>query len=217
MPRRLSKKGKQQDIVVIDPTHLTKEGLLVLQQYVDHGQRLPTVSAKTSYKDIWRHTKKLHAARKTMSSLATKISLASRQASEIYCSAVFELPEEQLHAFVAGQSGSLDDLLDDCDEISKLLSDLAAHGEHHLTKLQAEVTRVKVATNSKERRDLLLEFTRAIPIISCVGDVLNNLTDSLKAIRNELDNLEDHSDAVIHRIRSAWEVAFTSGVQLLIQ
>ncbi|KAJ7439244.1 hypothetical protein FB451DRAFT_1570068 [Mycena latifolia] len=217
MPRRPSKKCKDEEVVVIDPTHLTKEGLLVLQRYVDHGQSLPTVSAKTSYKDIWRHTKKLHTTRKTMSVLAGKISEACRHANETYRSAVFELPKERFQVFLARQARALDDLLDDCEELSKLCAELKADAESDQAKLQAEVTRVKVATNSKERRDLLLELTRAIPIISCVEDVFNKLADSLKEIQKEVENLGDDSDVAFHRIRSFWEVVFTSGVQLLTQ
>ncbi|KAJ7133630.1 hypothetical protein C8R44DRAFT_772788 [Mycena epipterygia] len=216
MVRRSSKKSKQVEIVIVDgPAQLTKEGLLVLERYVDHGLRLPTVSAKTSYKDIWKHTKKLHATRKTMSVLASKISSASRQVTETYCSGVFELPNEEFRAFFTTQSRCIDDLLDDCEQMIQACQELEKGSEADLAKLQAEVMRVKVATNSKERRDLLLELTRAMPIIACVKDVFNELSDGLKAIQHELNILEDNSDVTFHRILSVWEGIVVSGVQLL--
>ncbi|KAJ7078604.1 hypothetical protein B0H15DRAFT_535496 [Mycena belliarum] len=176
--------------------------------------RLPTVSSKTSYKDIWKHAKQLHAARRAMSAVSTKVVQRSREAKKTYCSAVFELPEDELRVFLAWQSRSLDDLLDDCEDLSKRCAELKADAERDQAKLQAEVTRVKVATNSKERRELLLELTRAVPIVSCVQDVFDNVTQGLKEIQKEVENLGDDSDA-FHRIGAAWEVILVGGVQLL--
>jgi hypothetical protein len=107
MVRRSSRKTNA-EIVTIDLARLSKDGLFVLQRYVDQyvvatflhdstlirdlsGQRLPTVSAKTSYKDIWKNTKKFNTARRTMAALASKIQSSSRQStvSPIHFSELF--------------------------------------------------------------------------------------------------------------------------------
>ncbi|KAJ7617493.1 hypothetical protein DFH06DRAFT_1364559 [Mycena polygramma] len=235
MVRRSSKKSKA-EAVIIDLTRLSKEGLLVLQRYADHGQRLPTVSAKTSYRDIWKHTRKFNTARRTMRALASKIQSSSHQATETYCSDVLDLPQDEFRSFLATQSRLVDDLLDDCDKMAQLCNEFERESEGDLAALQDEVTKLKVATNAKERRDLLLEMTRAIPVISQVkgakmefvlpsltvlnvfwveSDVFKELLDCLKAIQHELSILEDKSDPTFGRILYIFGVAFSSGMQIL--
>ncbi|KAJ7741356.1 hypothetical protein B0H16DRAFT_1565505 [Mycena metata] len=216
MVRRTSKKTKAEN-VTIDLTRLTKEGLLILQRYVDHGQRLPTVSSKTSYKDIWRHTKKFNTTRKTMTALASKIQASSRQATITYCPDLFDLPKEEFQGFLSKQSRSIDGLLDDCEKMLGICEEFEKESESDLAKLQAEVTRLKVATNSKERRDLLVEITRAVPVISQVKDLFNQLSDGLKAIQHQLDISEDSSDGTFNQILAAWGGVFSTGVQFLLQ
>ncbi|KAF8215006.1 hypothetical protein K438DRAFT_1955011 [Mycena galopus ATCC 62051] len=211
---RQSKKSKA-PVVTIDLTRLTKDGLLVLQRYVDHGQRLPTVSAKTSYKCIWRHTKMFNTARKTMASLASKVQLYSRQAKETYRNDILAFSDDELLSFLATQSHLMDDMLDDCDKITQVCEEFERESERDLVKLQGEVTRLKVATNAKERRELLLEMTRAVPVISQVKDVFNQLSDGLKAIQHELDILQDKPERTFDRALYVWGVVFSPGVQLL--
>ncbi|KAF7364827.1 Adenylosuccinate lyase [Mycena venus] len=215
MVRRSSKKSKA-EIVTIDLTRLTKDGLTVLQKYVDHGQRLPTVSAKTSYKDIWRHCRQFNTARNTMTSLASKIQSSSREASKTYCTDILGLPKDEFLAFLEKQSGFVEDLLDECDKITLLCEEFEKVSERDLVKLRDEVTRLKVGTNAKERRDLLLEMTRGLPVISQVKDVFSQLADGLKAIQHELNALADKPERSFVRISYVWGVVFSAGVQLFI-
>ncbi|KAJ6585410.1 hypothetical protein B0H19DRAFT_420837 [Mycena capillaripes] len=237
MVRRSSRKFKT-EVVNIDLTRLSKEGLLVLQRYIDQyvvapvestrgplfslffitasGQRLPTVSAKTSYKHIYKHTKKFNTARRTMAVLASKIQSSSRRAAENYCADILELPKDEFLAFLATQSRLVDDMLDECDKMIRLCEEFEKESEGDLAKLQHEVTRLKVATNAKERRDLLLEMTRGVPVIPQVKDVFNELVDGLRAIQHELNILEDKSDCACSRILYIWGIAFSSGLQLLV-
>ncbi|KAJ7364940.1 hypothetical protein DFH08DRAFT_950484 [Mycena albidolilacea] len=215
MVKRFSKKTKAK-VVTIDLTRLTKDGLLVLQRYVDHGRRLPTVSSKTSYKHIWRHTRTFNTARKTMSSLASKVQSSSRQANETYCSDVSALPTDELLAFLAEQSRLVHDLLDDSDNMIQLCEEFETETERDLVKLQDEVKKLKVATNAKERRDLLLEMTYVVSVIPQVKDVFTQLSDGLKAIQHELEVFKDKPEPTFHRILYVWGVVFSSGVQLLI-
>ncbi|KAJ6508300.1 hypothetical protein C8R45DRAFT_966950 [Mycena sanguinolenta] len=213
MPR--TKKSKPQ-VVTIDLTRLTKDGLVVLQRYVDHGQRLPTVSAKTSYKFIWRHTKMFNTARKTMATLASRIQSSSRQATQIYGDDVLALPEDQWLNFLETQSHLMDDLLDDCENIVQICGEFDKGSESDLVKLKDEVTRLKVATNAKERRDLLLELTRAVPVIAQLKDVFTELLDGLKAIQHELDTLKNKPERDFDRVLYIWGVIFSAGVQLFV-
>ncbi|KAJ6504692.1 hypothetical protein C8R47DRAFT_1245714 [Mycena vitilis] len=214
MVRRSSKKSKA-EAVVIDLTRLSKEGVLVLQRYAEHGQRLPTVSTKTSYRDIWKHTRKFNTARRAMRALASKIQSSSHQATKMYCSDVLDLPQDEFRSFIATQFRLMDDLLDDCDKMVQFCKEFERESEGDLAALQDEVTKLKVATNAKERRDLLLEMSRAIPVISQVKDVLKELLDCLKAIQHELSILEDKSAPAFGRILYIFGVAFSPGMQLL--
>ncbi|KAJ7160114.1 hypothetical protein C8R46DRAFT_1107041, partial [Mycena filopes] len=214
MVRRAYKRSKT-EIVPVNLTRLTKESLHVLQRYVDHGQRLPTVSAKTSYKDIWRHTKKFNTTRKMMFALASKVQSSSREATTTYCPAVFDLPKEDFQSFLSKQSRSIDTLLDDCDKVLGMCEDFEKGSESDLVKLQVEVTRLKVATNSKERRDLLAEMTRAAPVTVQVKELFSHLAESLKAIQHELEISESSSDGKFTRILSAWGSILSPGLQLL--
>jgi hypothetical protein len=71
---------------------------------------------------------------------------------ETYCADVLDLPKDEFRAFVETQSRSIDDLLDDCNKMTQLCEEFEKGSECDLVKLQNEVTRVKVATNAKERR-----------------------------------------------------------------
>ncbi|KAJ6615364.1 hypothetical protein B0H10DRAFT_2041086, partial [Mycena sp. CBHHK59/15] len=250
MVKRVSKAGKQ-EILTLNLTHLTEDNLLLLQKYVDHGQGLPTVSSKTSYKDIWKHTKKFHTTRRAMAALASKISSSSRQAvvsscffshseelssisytKESYSRENVDLPEVELDQIIESQCHLIDDLLDHCDKIVLLLQEFERDSESDLVRLQAEVARLKVATNSKERQvlwnasccvisftnlsqELLLELTRAMPIVSLIEGVFNRLTDDLKGLQHILNNLGENRTADFHRITMAWDILLSSRVQLL--
>ncbi|KAF7348225.1 Adenylosuccinate lyase [Mycena sanguinolenta] len=210
-----TKKSKPQ-VVTIDLTRLTKDGLGILQRYVDHGQRLPTVSAKTSYKFIWRHTKVFNTARKTMTTLASRIQSSSGQATMTYGDDVLALPEDRWLSFLETQSRLMDDLLDDCETVVQICGNFDKESESDLVKLKDEVTRLKVATSAKERRDLLLELTRAAPVIAQVKDVFAELLDGLKAIQHELEALKDKPERKFDRVLYIWGVVFSAGVQLFV-
>ncbi|KAJ7728829.1 hypothetical protein DFH07DRAFT_850840 [Mycena maculata] len=212
MPRR-SKATKQEPVVIdLSTTHgrLTKDALLVLQRYVDHGTRLPTVSSKTSYKDIWKHTKKFQMTRKTMSVLAEKI----RNTGVSFTCPDCDLPKEKLQAFLAAHSPAVDELLDACDEMAALCAEFEEQSEADLAKLQEEVKCLKVATKSKERRDLLLELTRAMPIIKRVKDAVKMFSAGLKAIQHEINVLNNGSEISFDWVVKGWE-PISSGVQFL--
>ncbi|KAK7048702.1 Adenylosuccinate lyase [Favolaschia claudopus] len=233
MVRRTSKKSKAQ-IITIDLTRLTKDGLVVLQQYVDHGQQLPTVSSRTSYRDIWRHTQKFNRARKSMASLSSKVMVSSREASKLYSPEKLSLPKPQLTVFLETQSRLVDDLLDECDRIVRVCSEFEKESERDGVKLKEEVARLKVATNAQERRDLLLEHDRATPVVSQVKghldalksildlsnsfpDVFTELSDGLKAIQHELTFISESSSGPnFDRILYVWKAVLSSGVQLVV-
>ncbi|KAK7022120.1 Adenylosuccinate lyase [Favolaschia claudopus] len=216
MVRRTSKKSKAQ-IITIDLTRLTKDGLVVLQQYVEHGQRLPTVSSRTSYRDIWRHTQKFNRARKSMASLSSKVMVSSREAIKLYSPERLSLPKPQMTAFLETQSRLVDDLLDECDKLVRVCSEFEKESERDGVKLKEEVARLKVATNAQERRDLLLEHDRAMPVVSQVKDVFTELSDGLKAIQHELTFISESSSAPnFDRILYVWKAVLSSGIQLVV-
>ncbi|KAJ7256835.1 hypothetical protein B0H12DRAFT_1111966 [Mycena haematopus] len=108
----------------------------------------------------------------------------------------------------------MDDLLDDCDNMTQMCEEFEKESERDLVKLQEEVTRLKPV--AKERRDLLLEMTLAVPAISQVKDVFSQLSDNLKAIQHELNTLKDQPERTFERALRVWGVVFSSGVQLFI-
>ncbi|KAJ7643721.1 hypothetical protein FB45DRAFT_895887, partial [Roridomyces roridus] len=198
---------------------LNKETLLVLQAYVDHGTTLPSVSLKTSYRDIWTRTKRFGPMRKRLGGVLERVQSAAKGAPETFSdTALLALPSDSaLQTFLVEQSTFVHGLVGELAQVLGQWSEWEKGSEEDLGRLKEEVERLnsKAGAGAQERRDLLVELTRAVPVISCISDVLNRVLEGLKNVQQELDRLEESSEVCFGPLLPRWKKISSSGIHFL--
>ncbi|KAF7313259.1 Adenylosuccinate lyase [Mycena kentingensis (nom. inval.)] len=165
----------KQEYDQINLSSLTKASVVVLQRYLEHGESLPALSLKTSYRNIYRHTRRFQAVRRVMSGVAARVRAFERKSKDI----VSALP-----ASWNTLNESITTLHDDCARMQQFCKDFERDCEADLEQLEKEVALVKTVTNAKERKDLLVELTRALPVV-------RQMNDSFKQHRAELATIQE--------------------------
>ncbi|KAJ7069442.1 hypothetical protein C8F01DRAFT_514123 [Mycena amicta] len=201
----------------LDLSSLTKESVTVLQRYLDNGQRLPAVSSKTSYREIWRHTRRFQAVRRTMSPIASRVRAFSRSSKETFSVSVSNLPKnsEERQTFLENQYRIIASLRDGCVRMQQFCDGFEKDSESDLAKLQAEVAKVKVLTNAKERRELLSELTRTVPVARQMKEVFQQHSKELTTIQQELKLFEEGSRDNFRQIWTICETGAASQIAYL--
>nr|GAT56925.1 adenylosuccinate lyase [Mycena chlorophos] len=193
-PATMPRRTKPQSLP-IDPDALSKEGVATLQRYLDHGQRLPAVSTKTSYRGIWLHTRRFQAHRRsTISSLAVRIRAFSRLSKETFCPKLHRLALDDTERtnFLARAYETFKSLREGCVRVQQVCEEFEKECEGDMALLNVEVERVKGAPgNAKERRELLLEVTRALPVARQMKDAFKQHSTELAMMQQELKLFED--------------------------
>ncbi|KAF7299776.1 Integral membrane protein [Mycena chlorophos] len=200
MPRRT----KSQNLPV-DPNALSKEGVATLQRYLDHGQSLPAVSTSTSYREIWRHTRRFQAHRRsTISNLAVRIRAFSRLSKkETFCPKLHRLTvdDPERTSFLKHAYEIFKSLREGCLRVQQVCEEFEKECEGDMAVLNVEVERVKGAPgNAKERRELLLELTRALPVARQMKDAFKQYSTELAMMQQELKLFEDGTKSDFRQI-----------------
>ncbi|KAF7298699.1 Adenylosuccinate lyase [Mycena indigotica] len=186
----------------IDLSALTNEGVLALQHYLDHGQRLPAVSSKTSYRDIWCHTRRFQTHRRTtIAGVALRVRAFSRSSKETFSKTVLDLPKDSADrkAFLEKQRQTITTLSDGCLRMQQVCEEFEKDSEGDLARLQEEVSKVRDLTKARERRELLTKSTRSLPVVRLMAGAFKQHSSELAMIQQKLTLFEnDGTDSFRH-------------------